>query len=100
MPVPDIPWEEGPAVCSDIVWPYSANPIIARDQLPSTNSIFNSAVVPFQGRFAGVFRVANRRRDMNLHPGFSPDGIRWELTEDPIDWRGRHGDRAGLRPRR
>ena len=87
MPAPDIPWEERPAGCSDVVWRCSRNPIIARDALPASNSIFNSAVVPFQDRFAGVFRVDNRKRDMNLHAGFSPDGIRWELSADPIDWR-------------
>jgi beta-1,4-mannooligosaccharide/beta-1,4-mannosyl-N-acetylglucosamine phosphorylase len=87
MSLPNIPWQERAAGRAEVVWRYRENPIIPRDLLPSSNSIFNSAVVPFQGRFAGVFRVDNRKRDMNLHAGFSPDGIRWELSEDPIDWR-------------
>ena len=35
------------------------NPIITRDAVPDTNSIFNSAVVPFGDGFAGVFRCDN-----------------------------------------
>jgi beta-1,4-mannooligosaccharide/beta-1,4-mannosyl-N-acetylglucosamine phosphorylase len=85
-PLPNIPWEEQPAGISDVVWRYSANPIIPRDLIPSANSIFNSAVVPFQGKFAGVFRCDNRKREMNLNRGFSENGIDWELENDPIEW--------------
>lgn len=85
-PLPNIPWEERPASNSDIVWRYSANPIIPRDLIPSANSIFNSAVVLFQGKFAGVFRCDNKKREMNLNRGFSENGIDWELDDDPIEW--------------
>jgi beta-1,4-mannooligosaccharide/beta-1,4-mannosyl-N-acetylglucosamine phosphorylase len=85
-PLPNIPWEEKPAGSFDVLWRYSGNPVIPRNLIPSSNSIFNSAVVPFNGAFAGVFRVDNRARLMNLHRGFSRDGIRWQLDDDPIDW--------------
>jgi beta-1,4-mannooligosaccharide/beta-1,4-mannosyl-N-acetylglucosamine phosphorylase len=85
-PLLNIPWEERPADISDVVWRYSANPIIPRDLIPSSNSIFNSAVVPFQGKFAGVFRCDNKKREMNLNCGFSENGIDWELENDPIEW--------------
>ncbi len=84
--LPNIPWEEQPASCGDVIWRYSANPVIPRDLIPSSNSIFNSAVVPYQGRFAGVFRCDNKARQMNLHRGFSPDGISWQLDDEPIQW--------------
>ena len=84
--LPNIPWEERPAGCSDVVWRYSANPIIPRDLLPISNSIFNSAAVPFNGKFAGVFRVDNRKRDMTLHSGTSDDGFKWRLSDEPIKW--------------
>jgi len=84
--IPSIPWEERPADCSNVVWRYSQNPIIPRDLIPSSNSIFNSAVVPFEGKFAGVFRCDNKKREMNIHCGFSENGIDWELENDPIDW--------------
>lgn len=47
VPLPDIPWEERPAGCKDPLWRYSKNPVIPRDLLPESNSIFNSAVVPY-----------------------------------------------------
>lgn len=84
--LPNIPWEARPDGCSDVVWRYSRNPIIPRDLIPSSNSIFNSAVVPFEDKFAGVFRCDNKKREMNLHRGFSADGIDWELEDAPIDW--------------
>lgn len=65
----NIPWEDRPIGCSDVLWRYSHNPIIPRDLIPSSNSIFNSAVVPFEGGFAGVFRCDNKKREMNLHIG-------------------------------
>ena len=82
----DIPWEDRPDGCPHVVWRYSANPIIPRDLIPSSNSIFNSAVVPYQEGFAGVFRCDNKKRQMNLHRGFSSDGIHWEIDDAPIDW--------------
>src|SRR5512139_4096176 len=84
--LPNIPWQERPAGCSDVVWRYDANPIIPRNLIPSSNSIFNSAVVPFDGRFAGVFRCDNKKREMNLNRGFSPDGVHWTIDNDPIAW--------------
>ena len=67
-----------------MLWRSSRNPIIPRDLLPRSNSIFNSAVVPFEDGFAGVFRVDDRSREMNLHAGRSADGIDWRLDETPI----------------
>lgn len=84
--LPHIPWEDRPAGCAEVVWRYSRNPIIPRDLIQSSNSIFNSAVVPFESGFAGVFRCDNRKREMNLHSGFSADGIHWQICDEPIQW--------------
>jgi beta-1,4-mannooligosaccharide/beta-1,4-mannosyl-N-acetylglucosamine phosphorylase len=84
--LPNIPWEDRPAGNANVVLRYSQNLIIPRDLIPYSNSIFNSAVVPFEGKFAGVFRCDNKKREMNIHRGFSADGINWELDNDPIDW--------------
>lgn len=59
-PIPNLPWEERPAGSSAVIWRYSRNPIIGRDATPTSNSVFNSAAVPFQGRFAGVFAWTTR----------------------------------------
>jgi beta-1,4-mannooligosaccharide/beta-1,4-mannosyl-N-acetylglucosamine phosphorylase len=85
-PLPNIPWEERPSGCYDVVWRSADNPIIPRDLIPCSNSIFNSAVVPFGEGFAGVFRVDNKKREMNIHSGKSQDGVHWELSPDPIDF--------------
>jgi len=82
--LPDIPWEEKPAGSRNAVWRFSGNPIIPRDALPDSNSIFNSAVVPFSGKYAGVFRIDDKSRRQRLHSGFSEDGVHWEITEEPI----------------
>ncbi len=83
--LPNIPWEERPRGCADVVWRSSRNPIILRDLIPCSNSIFNSAVVPFEDGFAGVFRVDNRVREMRIHSGRSMDGFEWDITEDPLE---------------
>ena len=42
----NIPWQDRPEGCKDFVWRYSENPVIDRYSIPTSNSIFNSAVVP------------------------------------------------------
>ncbi len=84
--LPNIPWEDRPAGMSEVVWRSANNPVIKRNAIPSSNSIFNSAVVPFKGEFAGVFRCDNRARRMQLHTGRSKDGYNWTLENDPIEF--------------
>ena len=85
--IPNIPWQDRPAGCTDTVWRYDANPIIPRDLLPGSNSIFNSAVVPFNGGgFAGDFRVDDKARRMAIHAGFSEDGVHWRINSEKIEW--------------
>ncbi len=78
--LPNIPWEDRPAGENRPVWRYSRNPVITRDAVPNCNSIFNSAVVPFGDHFAGVFRCDDTSRRMQLHAGFSADGLKWEIN--------------------
>ncbi len=84
----NIPWQDRPEGCSAVVWRYDGNPIIPRDATPGSNSIFNSAVVPFEGRFAGVFRVDDRTRRQALHGGFSDDGLTWRIDAERLPIRG------------
>ena len=79
-----IPWEERPEGCTEVMWRYSHNPVIDRYHIPTSNSIFNSAVVPFGDGFAGVFRCDNKAVQMNIFAGFSKDGINWEINHEPI----------------
>lgn len=82
----NIPWEAKPSGCEDVLWRYSKNPIIERDAIKRSNSIFNSAVVPFKDGYAGVFRCDDKRREMYLHAGFSKDGLNWTIDEEPIEF--------------
>ena len=74
--------------CREPVWRYSGNPIIQRDAIPTSNSIFNSAVAPFRGGFAGIFRCDSRAVEMNIHAGFSEDGLRWRISPQAIRFQG------------
>ena len=78
------PWEPKPTGMTDVMWRYSGNPIIGRYHIPTSNSIFNSAVVPFENGYAGVFRCDNRAVQMNIYAGFSKDGLEWDIRPDPI----------------
>ena len=85
--LPNIPWEDRPASSDpkkELMWRYSANPIIPRNLTVHSNSIFNSAVVPFKDGFAGVFRCDDTSRHMDIHAGRSKDGIKWEIEDEPI----------------
>ena len=81
-----MPWEERPKDYSEVIWRSEKNPIIPRDLIPSSNSIFNSAVVPFNGEFAGVFRCDDRRRNMQIYSGMSKDGINWKIENERISF--------------
>lgn len=83
-----IPWEEKPSACNEPIWRYSNNPILKRNVIPSSNSVFNSAVVPFKDGFAGVFRCDSKSRSMDIFTGFSKDGVSWDIEHNPIVFEG------------
>ena len=84
----NMPWEDRPEGHFMPVWRYSGNPIIGRHATKRSNSVFNSAVVPFGDGYAGVFRCDNRAVQMDIYVGFSKDGINWEISDDPIVFEG------------
>ncbi|WP_068782989.1 glycoside hydrolase family 130 protein [Paenibacillus phocaensis] len=84
----NIPWQDKPAGLNAPVWRYSQNPIIERHAIPNSNSVFNSAVVPFEGGFAGVFRCDSRSVSMDIFAGFSDDGVNWKINHEPIQFEG------------
>lgn len=86
--LPNIPWQEKPKGYKMPVWRYDHNPVIQRDAIEDSNSIFNSAVVPFKEGFAGVFRCDSKALSMDIYPGFSKDGIHWDICEKPIVFQG------------
>ncbi len=92
--IPNIPWAERTDSSTDPVWRSELNPIIKRDILPNGNSVFNSAVVPFKGKFAGVFRIDDKERRLRLHRGFSEDGIHWQIDPKQLELIGKDGSRT------
>jgi len=89
--VPNLPWEDRPAGCSDAVWRYSANPIIGWNPVGRVARIFNSAAIPYEGAFVGVFRADHRNGRADLHFGRSADGIHWDIDADVIPWQDESG---------
>ena len=55
--VPNMPWQEKPEQMHGApVWRYRENPVIGRNPAKEVARIFNSAVMPYQDGFIGVFR--------------------------------------------
>jgi beta-1,4-mannooligosaccharide/beta-1,4-mannosyl-N-acetylglucosamine phosphorylase len=88
----NIPWQNKPDNCKDVLWRYDQNPIIDRYAIPLSNSIFNSAVVPFENGYAGVFRCDNKAVQMNIFAGFSKNGIDWDINHEPIAFKAGNTD--------
>jgi len=84
--IPNLPWEERPEGCSDIVWRFSKNPLIGWNPIPKAARIFNSAVISYKSEFVGVFRADQKNGRATLFSGKSHDGLRWEIGPDPINW--------------
>lgn len=84
----NIPWQEKPENYPMPIWRHTQNPIIKRDAIPNSNSIFNSAVVTYGGGYAGVFRCDSKCISMNIFAGFSKDGVNWDINHTPIVFEG------------
>ncbi len=57
-------------------------------------SIFNSAIVPFEDGYAGIFRCDSKSISMDIFTGFSKDGIHWEISDEPLTFQGAHPEVA------
>lgn len=85
-PLPNIPWEDRPADCTDVVWRYTGNPVIGWNPIPKAARIYNSAVLPYNGEFVGVFRADQKNGRATLFFGKSHDALKWDIGPDPIQW--------------
>ena len=80
----NIPWQGKPEGYVGPVWRYSENPIVDRNPIPGVARIFNSAVVPYEGEFIGVFRAEQNDGVPHLYLGRSKDAIHWEFEKEKI----------------
>ena len=90
--MPNIPWEDKPDGYEMPLWRYSKNPIIGRNGNKVSNSVFNSAVVPFEDGYAGVFRCDSKSITMDIFVGKSKDGYQWEIEDEPVQMEGADGE--------
>lgn len=83
--LPGMPWREAPAEGSGLpLWRYGENPIIRRNPLPGVARIFNSAVIPWEGAYIGVFRAERTNGIPMIYLGHSKDGLHWDFEPDMI----------------
>ncbi|OXT07348.1 glycosylase [Thermoanaerobacterium thermosaccharolyticum] len=80
----NIPWQDKPKGFSGPIWRHSENPIINRNPVNGVARIFNSAVVPYEGAFIGVFRGETINGRPHIYLGRSEDGLHWEFDEEKI----------------
>ncbi len=92
--VPNMPWQNRPEEAKPWmpVWRYDANPIIDRNPLAGVARIFNSAVIPYEGAFIGVFRGEQTNGVPFIYLGHSRDGIHWEFEREKIQFVSEHGE--------
>lgn len=81
---PRMPWQDRPAHSDVPMWRCDQNPIIGRNPLPGVARIFNSAVIPFEGGFIGVFRGEQTDGVPHIYLGRSADGVRWVFDREKI----------------
>ncbi|MCS7201497.1 MAG: glycoside hydrolase family 130 protein [Dictyoglomus sp.] len=91
-PLRNIPWQEKPKGYEGIIWRYDKNPLTKWNPTKSIARIFNSAVVPYNGEFVGVFRGDHKDGKARLHVGWSKDGINWEIEDKEIIWKDENGN--------
>lgn len=93
-PVTNMPWQERPENLEGApVWRYDQNPIIDRNPIPGVVArIFNSAVIPYEGKFIGVFRGEQVDGIPGIYLGYSDDAINWEFEEEKIQFVNESGE--------
>ena len=93
-PLPNMPWQDKPVDCKDPVWRFDGNPVIDRNPLQCSDRVFNSALIPYEDGYIGVFRADHKDGMPNLHVGRSKDAINWELEENIIHFVNEDGSDA------
>ncbi len=90
--LPNLPWEEKPQGLDAALWRSTKNPLIGWNPTPSTSRIYNSAVLPYNGEFVGVFRADHKNGRANIHFGRSKDGYSFEIDDQVINWVDENGN--------
>lgn len=91
--IANLPWQDKPEGLKGApIWRYSENPVIGRNPAKGVARIFNSAVVPYEGAFIGVFRGEQINGIPYIYLGRSQDGIHWSFDERKIPFEDEKGN--------
>ena len=91
--VSNMPWQDKiEEPINAPLWRYSENPIIGRNPAPNVARIFNSAVIPYEGEFIGVFRGEQVNGIPYIYLGRSKDAINWEFERNKIPFEDEDGN--------
>ncbi|MBO2944387.1 glycoside hydrolase family 130 protein [Paenibacillus sp. F411] len=90
-PLPHMPWQEKPEGHEGVLWRHTENPIISWNPTKRTARIFNSAVMPYEDGFIGVFRADHKHGKPQIHVGRSKDGLRWDIEDQEVLWKDEQG---------
>lgn len=89
----NIPWQEKPKELKGApVWRYSKNPVINRNPLEGVARIFNSAVIPYEESYIGVFRGEQVNGIPYIYMGRSENGIDWTFDKEKIHFVNEKGE--------
>ncbi len=91
-PLAAIPWQDKPSDCDAPVWRYSENPVIKRNPIKGVSRIFNSAVMPYEDGFVGVFRGEQTNGVPHIYFGRSDDAINWSFDSEKINFVDENGE--------
>jgi beta-1,4-mannooligosaccharide/beta-1,4-mannosyl-N-acetylglucosamine phosphorylase len=84
--LPNMPWQERPEGSDSVIWRHSHNPIIDWNPTPKSARIYNSAVLPYEGGFIGVFRADHKNGRPQIHVGRSQDALSWDIDDEEVQW--------------
>lgn len=89
----NIPWQDKPeGLTGSPLWRYQDNPVIKGNPLDGVARIFNSAVIPYEGAFIGVFRGEQINGIPYIYLGRSKDGINWDFDGEKIHFEDEDGN--------
>ena len=88
----NIPWQDKPQGFDGVVWRHDGNPIIKWNPTKKSARIFNSAVLPCEDGFIGIFRADHKNGKPQLHVGRSKDGLAWQIEDEEIHWKDENGN--------
>lgn len=92
--LPNMPWQDRPQGSNKSLplWRYSQNPVIGRNPAKNITRIFNSAVMPYQGEYVGVFRAEDATGVPFIYFGTSKDAVHWNFEENKINFVDENGN--------